>query len=258
MNCTSHRTSAGRLRSVLGAAQCGAAILLLLWAAPDLPPPRTLNTLGDWLAVTPVDRVVTALAGLLGWLCLCWLTGGALLVALGRLPGAAGLLCAALSDRLTPVVLRRAFEGLLGTALASGSLAAALPAGTWTAAPDMPSAVTWAARVTAGSATAAPAATGTDQGSWPDLDRVTTVAQLPVTSGSEHGGPPLPTANSGRADVMVRRGDTLWAISRRVLGGSAKPAEVAAAWPRWYAANRQVIGTDPDVLHPGQILQPPH
>jgi nucleoid-associated protein YgaU len=32
---------------------------------------------------------------------------------------------------------------------------------------------------------------------------------------------------------------------------------VAASWPRWYAANRRVIGADPDLILPGQILRPP-
>jgi len=29
------------------------------------------------------------------------------------------------------------------------------------------------------------------------------------------------------------------------------------SWPRWHAANRDVIGPDPDLLHPGQRLQHP-
>ena len=37
----------------------------------------------------------------------------------------------------------------------------------------------------------------------------------------------------------------------------AGPAEIAREWPRWYAANRSVIGHDPDRLLPGQLLLPP-
>ena len=57
--------------------------------------------------------------------------------------------------------------------------------------------------------------------------------------------------------VVVRRGDTLWAIAARHLGPGATAAEVAHEWPRWQAANLDVIGADPDLLVPGQQLQPP-
>lgn len=57
--------------------------------------------------------------------------------------------------------------------------------------------------------------------------------------------------------VVVRPGDSLWAIAARRLGGSASPATIAENWPRWYAANRALIGPDPDLIHPGQQLRPP-
>ena len=47
------------------------------------------------------------------------------------------------------------------------------------------------------------------------------------------------------------------AIAARHLGVDANDAEVARAWPRWYAANRDVIGPDPDLLHPGMVLAIP-
>ena len=59
------------------------------------------------------------------------------------------------------------------------------------------------------------------------------------------------------AEVVVRRGDTLWSIAARQLGADASEAEVAAAWPRWFAANRAVVGADPDLLLPGQVLRAP-
>ena len=57
--------------------------------------------------------------------------------------------------------------------------------------------------------------------------------------------------------VVVRRGDTLWSIAARHLGPTATAAQVAREWPRWHAANRHVIGADPDRLVPGQLLEPP-
>jgi nucleoid-associated protein YgaU len=59
------------------------------------------------------------------------------------------------------------------------------------------------------------------------------------------------------AAVVVRRGDTLWGIAARHLGGRATPEAVAAEWPRWYAANRAVVGPDPHLILPGQRLRPP-
>lgn len=59
------------------------------------------------------------------------------------------------------------------------------------------------------------------------------------------------------ASVVVHRGDTLWSIAAAHLGPGATESEVAQAWPRWYAANRRVIGPNPDVLLPGQILTMP-
>jgi nucleoid-associated protein YgaU len=58
-------------------------------------------------------------------------------------------------------------------------------------------------------------------------------------------------------EVVVHRGDSLWAIAARHLGTAASDAEIAEAWPDWYAANRHVIGSDPDLLLPGQVLRAP-
>lgn len=57
--------------------------------------------------------------------------------------------------------------------------------------------------------------------------------------------------------VTVQAGDTLWDIAARHLGPGVSDLDIALQWPRWYEANRGVIGKDPDVLVPGQILQPP-
>ena len=59
------------------------------------------------------------------------------------------------------------------------------------------------------------------------------------------------------AGYVVRRGDTLWDIAARHLGPGATPVEVSRAWPAWYDANRGVIGPDPGVIRPGELLSPP-
>lgn len=58
-------------------------------------------------------------------------------------------------------------------------------------------------------------------------------------------------------EVVVRRGDSLWHLAARSLGPSATVAEIAAEWPRWWRANRDVIGADPDLLVPGDRLRAP-
>ncbi len=61
----------------------------------------------------------------------------------------------------------------------------------------------------------------------------------------------------GADEVVVLRGDSLWRIAARHLGENASAAEIADAWPRWYEANKQVIGHDPNTIRPGQILHAP-
>lgn len=57
---------------------------------------------------------------------------------------------------------------------------------------------------------------------------------------------------------VVEPGDSLWAIACRTLraatGTEPTSAEVDAFWPRIYEANRNLIGGDPDLIHPGQRL----
>jgi nucleoid-associated protein YgaU len=69
---------------------------------------------------------------------------------------------------------------------------------------------------------------------------------------------PGPLAGIDQDDVVaVRPGDSLWTLAARHLGPGATAAQVADAWPRWWAANRDVVGDDPDLLRPGQLLRPP-
>jgi len=62
---------------------------------------------------------------------------------------------------------------------------------------------------------------------------------------------------ASRPHVVVHRGDSLWRIAARSLGRRATTSATAAAWPRWWAANRVVIGDDPDLLRPGSVLRAP-
>jgi nucleoid-associated protein YgaU len=74
-------------------------------------------------------------------------------------------------------------------------------------------------------------------------------------------GPPVGSAQNrplgGREHLVVRPGDSLWALVARQLGADASARDIAHEWPRWYAANRSTIGADPDLIHPGQLLRAP-
>lgn len=64
-------------------------------------------------------------------------------------------------------------------------------------------------------------------------------------------------AAPANADVVVASGDCLWLIAARRLGASATDSRIAVEAQRWYAANRAVVGADPDLIHPGQTLVTP-
>jgi resuscitation-promoting factor RpfA len=68
---------------------------------------------------------------------------------------------------------------------------------------------------------------------------------------------PIREGATASAEVVVVPGDCLWKIAARAIGPDATDAEIAAAWPRWYARNRATIGADPDFLIPGTVLRPP-
>lgn len=86
----------------------------------------------------------------------------------------------------------------------------------------------------------------------PVPDRPDVVAQQSATA-----VPASLRARPARPVVTVRRGDSLWSIAAAHLPSGADPGDIAAAWPRWYRANRAVLGPDPDLIHPGTELVAP-
>lgn len=68
---------------------------------------------------------------------------------------------------------------------------------------------------------------------------------------------PIIQTNEESRAVTVVAGDTLWDIAAKDLGKLATDTEIAAHWPKWYSANKEVIGPDPAVLLPGQVLLAP-
>jgi nucleoid-associated protein YgaU len=83
----------------------------------------------------------------------------------------------------------------------------------------------------------------------PQMTQVTQVTQ--TASQTLH----RPTTS---ATVVVRPGDSLWSIAADHLPPDAPAATIATAWPQWYTANRERIGHDPHLIHPGtRLLLPP-
>jgi nucleoid-associated protein YgaU len=216
------------------------------------------------LASQPPDRSLPLLLSLAMLLASGWAGVLLILCLAARLPGACGRVARRGFRRLAPAAVRRAIEVVLGAstvlAVTSGAAQAAGPA-------PRPAVAQPAVVVN-------PLLTGLDRPATaepavhapvPGLDRptaeptpepsrglglVTTVSTRSLT----------PQANPQQrevATVMVRPGDSLWRIAARALPRDSGRQTIERAWHRWYAANRGVIGPDPDLLQPGQQLTPP-
>jgi hypothetical protein len=77
------------------------------------------------------------------------------------------------------------------------------------------------------------------------------VADAPSRSPIEH------LRSEPERTVLVRPGDSLWSLATRDLPAGSPAPLVAERWHAIYAANRSLIGPDPDVIVPGQRLRLP-
>ena len=193
--------------------------------ASELRSPRA------WVADVGPDAAVATLASGLLWLIALWVACGLTAIAVSVLPGRLGRLGRAVTDRVTPAALRRLMITAAGTSIMlSPTAAVAAPA---TGGPQAPP----------GAVSALPPL------GWPLDPR-----PGPVTG---HGSAP-PGAQPRSGDrVTVRPGDSLWSLAAQRLGARPSAARIQAEWPRWYAANRRVIGADPNLLQPGTSLLAP-
>ncbi|PWJ26001.1 hypothetical protein ATK17_2143 [Branchiibius hedensis] len=156
------------------------------------------------------------------------------------------------------VLLALTGAGALGTVPTTTAMASPLPPGTTRSAPlavaEQPSAMDVPMPVATAPAgpPSAPAAADIPQPGW------VTPAPSPASQRCAAGarliaGCPTRTDSD---QVVVHRGDSLWSLISRHLH-THDPAVIAAAVPHWYAANRAVIGPDPDLLLVGQRLHIP-
>ncbi|WP_353353016.1 LysM peptidoglycan-binding domain-containing protein [Intrasporangium sp. DVR] len=217
-----------------------------------------------------------------------WLAVTFSIVALGTAPGALGAVFRRLADRLAPHFARRMLALSLGVSVGT----VVLPAPMAIAAADTPSPhaatevpVPLPGFAPSGSATAADQHRGSRSVSQPGTPNAPRTPGLlldesrgdvaPAPAVPRPGwvpdrpfsvtrpettrllGSPLRPSGTVVDTVTVRRGDSLWTIAERHLGPGASTADVAAEWPRWFEANRDVIGDDPDVILPGQLLRAP-
>jgi LysM repeat protein len=76
--------------------------------------------------------------------------------------------------------------------------------------------------------------------------------RMPVVKKWTNSSPPSnkqrpPKQKEQPKTYVVRKGDNLWAIAKRFYG-------VGSKWPTIYAANKKVIGKNPNLIYPGQKL----
>ena len=245
--CTTPSDPRGRPRT----APAGLGILWLsLIAASGLTAgigARLRTVLTDGLAGAGVDRLVETGVlvvglGLAAWLALSVVV--ATTCATGRAAGLTWRAGERLVARCAPNLVRRGLVLAVGAGI---GLSAATGA---TAAAPGDLDLGWAA--TAATATAAPAVADATSPVTATAPAVTT------TISSDARGSATPAEPAARPDtVVVTPGDTLWHIAQRALPSDAGAADIASAWPAWYADNAEVIGDDPDLLQPGQVLHAP-
>ncbi len=211
-------------------------------ALAELSSSSALEALG-WDAGAQATRQavdVAAVAALtpVAWLLLGWLGAIAVVAGVAAGPGPGAATARRLLARIAPRLVRRAIAALAGASLTAG-----VWAGPALADPSPPQ--------------PAPAGSSYDWGppapsAAPTPTPLATAERIPPAHDTD--APPI------GAVVTVRPGDSLWRIAARSLaaaGDAVGDAAIAAAWPRWYDANRSLIGPDPGLIHPGQQLTAP-
>lgn len=219
--------------SPAGAVATAGAGLGLLAAAPT--PRSAFTTLASPAAAADPSAPLLSVIALSAWFLLAWLLSVAVAASAAQLPGAAGQLAELLARRIAPAGLRRLVEVSLGLTVAVGVLGAG-PASAGARIPPAP-----------------PAAAATLD--WPTPPAATAQPAL------DWNPPPVATSSavpSTAAEVvLVQPGDSLWAVAADHLPARATDAQIAQAWPSWWAANRAAVGPNPDLIHPGLRLNPP-
>lgn len=187
---------------------------------------------GRGAAISRVDQVIELGVLAVGVLIAWWLTAGltaATLCAGARALGGHWSTGERFVARHAPAIVRRGLALTIGAGV--GLAAAVVPAGAQPTGP--PADLGWVA-----TQVAAPVATDVS----------------PEASADEQ---PPATPPDAPDLVTVQPGDALWTIAASRLPAGTSDADIAAAWPRWFETNRELIGDDPDRIEPGQVLTAP-
>jgi hypothetical protein len=171
---------------------------------------------------------------------------------------------AKVTGKLSPAFMRRLAVAILGLNLAGISLANAAqaqfePAGSPESGSTSSIGISAQWRPASGPSPNPPAVTSFASGSS-EIDPHWQPRAPAAEPGLLGTGPQRATgqpASPHRGEVVVKRGDSLWSIAARQLGPLASDVDIAHHWPKWYSANREVIGDDPALIVPGQVLRPP-
>jgi resuscitation-promoting factor RpfA len=199
-----------------------------------------LRALPAALEVRGADRVLVDVTGAFLWAIATWVAVGLVAAGVMKVPGRAGRAARRIAERMLPAAVMRLLGGAAGLSIALTPSAAMAVSAPSPAVPPPPAAMAV---------------------SWPTDHGPAPVVSWPVDPTSTKRAPNIPAdgaagPHSG-SPVTVTAGDTLWGIAARQLPGKPSEAQIAAAWPRWYARNRTVIGADPSLIRPAQVLQPP-
>jgi hypothetical protein len=108
----------------------------------------------------------------------------------------------------------------------------------------------------------APAVADSSAGRPPAPDDGPTLSGLPlpdrvVAPPASHPADQQRPGDQVDAVRVVTAGDTLWEIAAHSLPAAASDADIDRRWRDIWVANREAIGPDPDLIHPGATLHLP-
>ena len=196
------------------------------------------------------SALVAELALVLAWAVVARLAVTAVAVLLAHLPGAVGAAARRVAVVTSPAVLRSVVR------VAAGATVAVVPL-----------AATTAALADAGpSPTSTPASSVRilPTGELPVLDRIVPARDTDITDITDctdcadaDAGRRHPRSTSRRARSSSAAATPCGASPNSHFPAGRTDADVARAWPRWFASNRAVIGPDPSLIHPGEVLSRP-
>ena len=205
-------------RLVLTGAAMAAVALALAALTPDLGAAATALAQPQRTVDTRgADALVLSAAGLTAWVVWAWGSLGLALTAASAVPGAVGGAAGRLLRVLLPAGARR-------------SAALALGIGLGIAAPVLLH------------------------------SPVVGTGHVILAGASTPGAVPDWPAEQAADSHVVVHGDCLWDIAAAGLGTAGSPgtnAAIAGAVQAWWSANAQVIGPNPDLILPGQVLRAP-